>query len=103
MARAEIDSGICGFGAVVETRMDGRRCLVSIESECEAIQNLAAELIEVEPYGEISFRGDGPRTLQLGAVHCFHPACPIPVGIIKAIEVAAGLALPAEATIKLSK
>ena len=103
MARAEIDSGICGFEAVVETRMDGNRCLISIESECEAIQKLAAEFTEVEPYGEISFRGTGPRTLQLVAVHCFHPACPIPVGIIKAIEVAAGLALPADVTIKLSK
>jgi hypothetical protein len=103
MARAEIDSGICGFEAVVETRMDGARCLVSIESECEAIQKLAAELTEVEPYGEISFRGTGPHTLQLGAKHCFHTACPIPVGIIKAIEIEAGLALPADATIKLSK
>ena len=103
MARAEITSGICGFRATVETRMDGRRCQVSIDSDCDAIQQLAEELTDVEPFQEISFRGEGPRTLRLGAEHCHHPACPVPVGIIKAIEVEAGLALPADATIRLSR
>jgi hypothetical protein len=32
-----------------------------------------------------------------------HPACPVPSGILKAIEVAAGLALPKDASIKPSK
>jgi hypothetical protein len=103
LARAEITSGICGFRATVETRMDGRSCLVSIDSDCDAIQRLGQELTEAEPFQEITFRGEGPRTLKLGAKHCHHPACPVPVGIIKAIEVEAGLALPADATIRLSK
>ncbi len=103
MARAEITSGICGFTATVETHMDGRNCLVSITSECKAIQSLAEQLTEVNPFQEISFRGEGPRTLKLGAQYCYHPACPVPVGIVKAIEVEAGLALPADAVIKLSK
>lgn len=103
MARAEITSGICGFAATVEARMEGVKCTVAIDSECHAIRRLAADLAEVEPFQEISFRGDGPRTLRLGARHCYHPACPVPVGIIKAVEVEAGLALPADALIKLSK
>jgi hypothetical protein len=103
MAKAEIKSGICGFTATVETRMAGSQCAISIESECQAIQRLAEELTEVDPFREISFRGQGPRTLEMGAKHCFHAACPVPVGIIKAIEIEAGLALPADATIKLSK
>ena len=103
MAKADITSGICGFTASVATRMVGSRCTVSVESDCDAIQRLAEELTEVEPFQEITFRGEGPRALQLGAKHCYHPACPVPVGIIKAIEVEAGLALPADAAIKLSK
>ena len=66
-------------------------------------QRLAEELADVNPFQEISFRGEGPQTLKLGAKHCYHPACPVPVGIIKAVEVEAGLALPADAGIKLSK
>jgi hypothetical protein len=103
VAKAEIDSGICGFTTTVETHMEGGKCLISIDSSCDAIQRLSEELPQVEPFQEISFRGEGPKTLELGAKHCYHPACPVPVGIIKAIEVEAGLALPADAKIKLSK
>lgn len=103
MARAEITSGICGFTATVETRMQGSKCTLLIQSDCDAIQRLAAELTEVEPFQEITFRGKGPRTLELGARHCYHPACPVPVGIIKAVEIEAGLALPADAAIRLSR
>jgi hypothetical protein len=83
--------------------MDGSNCTVALESECDAIQRLGEELRQVDPWQEITFRGEGPRTLMLGAKHCYHPACPVPVGIIKAIEVEAGLALPKDAIIKLSK
>lgn len=103
MATAEITSGICGFGATVRARKNGRKIALEIESECAAIQAMAAELTEVDPFQEISFRGEGPRTLAAGARHCYHPACPVPVGIIKAVEIEAGLALPAEARIDLSK
>ena len=66
MAKAEITSGICGFTATVETRMEGRQCLVSIESECDAIQRLGKDLKEVNPFQEISFRGEGPITVTTG-------------------------------------
>jgi hypothetical protein len=103
LAQAEITSGICGFTTSVTARKEGNQVALSIGSSCDAIQRLAEELVEVKPFQEISFRGDGPRTLRAGAKHCYHPACPVPVGIIKAIEVEAGLALPADVTIKLSK
>jgi Family of unknown function (DUF6951) len=103
MAKAEIFSGVCGFNTTVETQMDGSSCKLSIDSDCESVQSLAEELRAVEPFQEISFRGEGPATLRLGAKHCKHAACPVPVGIIKAVEVEAGLALPADVSIKLSK
>jgi hypothetical protein len=103
MAKAEIKSGVCGFTTIVEAQQQGRKVQLTITSDCEAIQHLAEELTEVEPFQEISFRGQGPRTLAAGVKHCYHPACPVPVGIIKAVEVAAGLALPVDATIKVSK
>ena len=103
LARAEIFSGICGFTTTVEAVMENRRCvLLSIESECEAVQRLAGELTQVDPFREITFNGAGPLTLQLAAMYLPHAVCPVPAGIIKVVEVAAGLALPADATIKLS-
>lgn len=103
MAKAEIFSGICGFTTTVRAHMKGSYCTLSIESECEAIQHFAENLPEVDPFQEITFRGKGPLILELAEKHCFHAACPVPVGVIKAVEIAAGLALPKNATIKLSK
>ena len=48
-------------------------------------------------------RGEGPVTLRLAAEHLAHPACPVPSGILKAIEVESGLALPKDASIKPRK
>lgn len=84
--------------------MDGhRRVLLSIESECDAVNELGKALTEVDPFQEITFRGEGPHTLRLARQCLFHTACPVPAGIIKAVEVAAGLALPADATISVLK
>jgi hypothetical protein len=107
MAKADIFAGACGFNTTVVATMDGAGagsvCSLQIESQCKAIQKLAAELPQVEPYKEISARRAVPKTLEMGMKYCSHAACPVPSGIIKAVEVAAGLNLPVDATIKLEK
>jgi hypothetical protein len=103
MAKAEIFAGICGFNTRVETTTDDDKVKIKVESECPAIMKMAEELTEVNPYKEISSRRAVPATLQAGIKYCTHAACPVPVGIIKAVEVEAGLALPLDATIKVSK
>jgi hypothetical protein len=103
MARAEIHSGACGYTTTVNTTMNGKVCQIAVESDCTAIQKLAAELTEVEPFKEISPRRQVPKTLEMGLKHCIHSACPVPVGIIKAVEIESGLNLPVDVTIKLSK
>ena len=103
MAKAEVFAGNCGFNTTVETKMNGRSCTVQIHSQCDAIQRMADELTEVNPYEEISFKRKMPRTHEMGVKYCTHAACPVPSGIIKAIEVEAGLALPTDVTIKLIK
>ncbi len=103
MASAEIESGICGFCTTVRTKAEGRVVRVEFETSCQYVEQLAADLTEVDPFREISYRGEGPLTLRLAAEHLVHPACPVPSGIIKAIEVAASLALPKDASIKPAK
>ncbi len=103
MAHAEVTAGNCGYITHVETTMDGKVCRISINSDCKAIMRLGAELTEVEPFKEISFRRAMPKTHEMGIKHCTHAACPVPVAIVKAIEIEAGLALPQDVVIKLSK
>jgi hypothetical protein len=103
MSTAEIFAGNCGFNTKVEATMDGKVCKLSITSECSAINKMAGELTEVNPYQEISFKRAMPAIHAAGHKHCTHAACPVPVGIIKAVEVEAKLALPTDVTIKLAK
>jgi hypothetical protein len=53
MAKADINAGVCGFITVVETKLDGGVCKILIQSDCAAIQHLAQELNQVDPYQEI--------------------------------------------------
>ena len=103
MAKADIFAGNCGFSTQVEAEMNGRKCDLKITSECSAIQRMAEELVEVDPYQEISFRHTMPKIHEMGIKHCTHAACPVPVGILKTVEISAGLALPTDVTIQLSK
>jgi hypothetical protein len=103
MAKAEIFAGNCGFTTQVEANMDGDVCNLHISSDCKAMQRMAEELIQVEPFQEISFRRSMPQIYEMGIKHCTHAACPVPSGIIKAVEIEAGLALPTDVTIKLEK
>lgn len=105
MARVTVHSGVCGFTTHIEAMpaADGRHVDLAIDSDCMAVLKLAAELTQVDAFREISFRGEGPLTLRLAPRCLNHPACPVPSGIIKAVEVAAGLALPAEARIEVER
>jgi len=103
LARVEISSGQCRIITTVEATRNGRRVQLQINSPCEAVQRLAEALKEVDPSREISFRGEGPLILELARQYLKHPACPVPCGLIKAVELASGLGLPVDATIKLEK
>jgi hypothetical protein len=105
MSHVEVKAGICGFVTQIEASAedDGQMVRLRIDSTCEYVRNLAEQLTEVDAFQEISFRRAGPRTLQLAPQYLKHPACPVPAGIIKAIEVAAGLALPKDAVITVTK
>jgi len=95
-------SGICGMIRATSGQKMGKVRL-DISSRCEGIQKLAQALKVVNPMEEITYKGKGPRTLRMAAKHCKHASCPVPSGIIKAIEVASGLALPGDASIQVSK
>lgn len=100
MPQVTVEAGICGFETRIRAQMQEERCHLEIESDCSSIRKLAEHLESVDPLQEISFRGQVPEILRQAADHCMHAACPVPVAIIKAVEVAAGLALPGEVRIQ---
>jgi hypothetical protein len=109
LAQAEIAAGVCGFTTQVQARQDAQDPFLihlEIHSDCKAVQRFAEHLTAVNAFEEIKFNGkndEGPKTLKLAPQCLSHPACPVPSGIIKAVEVEAGLALPKDVSIKISR
>lgn len=102
MAQATIKAGICGCTTDVETETVDGGCAVRIRSDCEAVQRMGKELDVVDPLREMSFRGERPMVLEVSERQCPHAACPVPAAVIKAVEIASGLALPGDVSITLS-
>lgn len=97
----EIDGGVCGFKTTVEVKKtDNRSVSLKITTDCPNIRKLADELVELVPFEEIFKRAIQTRTYELASKYSPHPACIVPSGILKAVEVEAGLALPRPAAIR---
>ncbi len=103
MATATIHAGICGFTTTVKaTAQPEGDVALAIASDCPSVRRLAVHLTTVDPLREISYRGEIPAVLEAARAHLPHPACVVPSGVLKAVEVAAGLALAANPTIVVS-
>ena len=104
MAKAIIDSGICGFiTEVVTSKGEKGKIKVDIKTDCPNYKKVALEYLEVDPFKEVLVRIGKTLICELSNKYSPHPCCPIPSGILKAIEVEAGLALPKDVSIKIEK
>ena len=103
--RARIEGSVCGFVTVVEARStDGVLVQLDIESDCAKVQDLAAELSELDAVEEVLRKSFVETAVaQLAAKHKLHTSCVVPVGLIRAVEAAAGLALPRSSVIELTR
>lgn len=103
MASVQVNPGICGLESSVEAILgDDGMCAVKGESACPHVRELLTALGPVDPFGEISYRMGMPRVLATAQETLPHPACPVPCALLKAIEVASGLALPADVSVVVS-
>ena len=103
--RAQISGGACGFDTIIDaTTPDGMHVTLAIESDCPQVAAMAAELTELDAFQQVLRTPMAETTpLRLAVKHKLHTTCLVPVGILKSVEAAAGLALPAESWIKLAK
>ena len=101
MAVSRIHSGICGFTTTVTAspEADGEDLvLISVETECELVRRAVERLRQIHVFDAVA----GDRVYQVCFDAGLHKACPVPVGIVKAVEVAAGFALPGNCIIEVS-
>ena len=94
-----VDPGICGFVCSISAWKAGTQVEFDIQSDCDQIKKLAMHLGPVKMKDLFSPLTKSPVLLSAEKSKC-HLACPIPSSLIKAAEVALGLALPREVTIR---
>jgi len=101
MATARVNCGGCGYTATLRVTQNGDGTVaVDIDSECAALDELAARLQAVEPYGEMGNLLHS-ATFKAAGDCLHHSGCPVPTAVLKAIEVEAGVALPSTVTIEI--
>ncbi|MHB8075507.1 DUF6951 family protein [Desulfosporosinus fructosivorans] len=104
MATGVINAGVCGFTINVKAVSDeDNKVQLEITSDCPNYQKIAKELTEVDAYKEIFNKMHVGRVYEVFAKYSPHPSCPGVSGILKTMEVAAGLALPQNASISITK
>jgi hypothetical protein len=97
MAIVRIVPGPCGMQTRIQAEADeGYQVTFTIASDCEHIQKLAAELGEVSALEELRCPMTQTTPYQLADRFFLHASCPVPSAMVKAMEVAAGMALPAD-------
>jgi hypothetical protein len=107
-AKVHIDAGVCGFCTTVCAQSDdGQNVTFEIESDCQKIVELSESLKEkcpIDAYLEMSPGHEGIilSTANAAASGCCK-GCVVPAGLFKAMQVAAGLALPKDITFKIAK
>jgi len=106
-AHADVQAGICGFRTRV-TASAQRARLVSfmLDTDCDTVADLGAALVDHGPFDafdEIDPRTEGSLmpTIRRHLRGCC-AGCAVPVGLFKAMQVAAGLALPQDVHIGVS-
>ena len=100
MTKVVVEAGICGFTTTVEvSKLARRKVKVVITSPCEKITKLGGSLTEVDQW-EI-FKKHLDCDIYLTAARCqLHVTCPVPIAVLKAIEVETELALPRDVVIR---
>jgi len=106
-AKVDINAGICGFRTTARvTSDDSQNVSFVIDSDCEKIRAVAARLQThgpIDAYQEISpVAGSVMLTAARETLKGCCAGCAVPAGLFKAMQVAAGLALPQDITIRLS-
>ena len=104
MATVHVHPGVCGFEATIHATADeDMNVQIEITSACPQVVRLGAAVAKVSAL-ELLRRPIHETSIYqaAGAARC-HAACPVPSAIIKAIEVAAGLALPRDVQMTITR
>lgn len=99
MTTLAVDPGVCGMDSTIGiTKISRKKFRVDVTTNCEMITRMGDLLGEIDLKDTLKPHIDS-NIYQCASRCNVHIACPIPMAILKAIEVEAGLALPRPVTV----
>lgn len=104
MTELTVHAGVCGFVTKIRTSSDDQQIVrIEYDTTCPHAIKAREELVSVDAYAEL-FRKPHETTVSAAlSKHLPHVTCPLYSGFLKAIEAAAGLALPRDVTMAFSQ
>ncbi len=104
MPELTVHSGVCGFVTKIRTSSaDGQTVTIEYETTCPHAPKARADLTSVDAYVELFRKPHETRVYAALSPHLPHVTCPLYSGFLKAIEAAAGLALPRDVSMEFSE
>jgi len=103
MTKVVIESGVCGFTTEVTVEKETKKSArVTIRSECEHVRKMQEDVQALDMMAAFTDFLRNP-VYRAASKHLKHAACPVPSGILKALEAELGLSLPRDARIVFVK
>ena len=104
MSTARVQPGVCGFETEIDAAADdAMNVVLRIRSACPQVTRLGQTLPQVSGLELLRRPIHETSVYRAAGAARTHAACPVPCAIIKAIEVAAGLALPQDVHIAIDR
>jgi len=99
MTTVSVYSGACGHIVTIQASKGGEgKFSISLDSQCEMVQQMLGDIAVLDQYAVLAGFQNNPVYVS-AAKHLKHVACPVPSGILKALETEAGLNVRKDATI----
>ena len=101
--KVTVDAGVCRMRTVIIAKANPETGMVDVElqSDCPNILKMSWAVKPICPYTEVEAPMNETDVYKLASDSVPHAACPVPCGIVKAIEVAGGLGLKRDVIIKV--
>jgi hypothetical protein len=104
MTELTVHAGVCGFVTTIRTSSDDQQTVrIEYETTCPHAAKAREELMGVDAYTELFRKPHETAVYAALSKHLPHVTCPLYSGFLKAIEAAAGLALPRDVTMTFSQ
>jgi len=98
--QATVDPGICRFITRISATFDGEKVECEILSDCSCVEELAEEIDAMGPFECLTMPYAENEIYKRAGVLLKHSTCPVPMAILKCMEVASGLAIPRDVKIE---